>query len=170
MLPFFFKKSNEIKWLQNINRVWCNSPVMTVCMVFWWHAEKWKNEKSARHHILTTSGYILDACSHYLSFICFHDERSACDMCACTCACTICVRFSASVRVYILGTHYQENQCMTLVYSGRLLISLRPHSTLSHFRLSTDTKTYEHRQKHTNQYSVYTEGTIILMSMIKHSW
>lgn len=64
----------------------------------------------------------------------------------------------------------RKNQCMTLVYSGRLLINLRPHSILSHFRLSTDTKTCEHRSKtHESIRSVYTEGTIILMSIIEHS-
>lgn len=84
------------------------------------------------------------------------------------CACTIHECFNTSVCVYILGTHYQENQCMTLVYSIRLLINLRPHSVLSHFWLSTKMKTYEHRHKHTNQYIVYTESTIILTIRIKH--
>lgn len=79
-------------------------------------------------------------------------KRNACDMWA-ICVRTVCVRLNATVHAYILGTHYQENQCMTLVYSERLLINLRPHSILSHFRQSTDTRTCEHTQKHTNQYT-----------------
>ena len=76
-------------------------------------------------------------------YVCFLEERSACDVCT-----YMCMFQCLNVLVYILGTHYQENQCMTLVYGGQLFISLRPHSISSHFWLSTDTNTYEHRHKH----------------------
>lgn len=103
--------------------------------------------------------YILNARSHYLSFL--YD----------VCACTTCASLNATVLVYILGTHYQENQCMTLLYSGRLLINLRTSFYLLSFLAEhRDQNIWTQTQTHKSINSVYTEGTIILTSMIKHSW
>lgn len=69
--------------------------------------------------------------------------------------------------LYILGTHYRKNQCLTLVYSRQLFITLRPHFIPSYFKLGADTK-YMNTDKNTqiNTVSVHSGQVIILMSMI----